>query len=277
MRRTLCLLPALLLLLVMPASPGSAASAQPSVARPLPKVMASTGDSTTRAFNVDWCCVLQDTPARSWSTGTSTTVLSHYRRLLSFDPRIQGNAHNDAVSGARMSDLPRQMRLAAEQGADYVTVEMGANDLCRSSVASMTPTADFETQFRSALATFVEARPKARVLVASIPDLYRLWQLFHEDPVAQLVWSTFGICQSMLSASNTEAVRQQVVDHQEVLNATLAEVCAEFTQCRWDGYAVYDTPYSRSDVSPVDFFHPSTAGQNRLAAVTWARGYWSSQ
>jgi len=275
MRRTLCLLLALLLPLLLLDSPTSAAAPSPSFARPLPRVMASTGDSITRAFNVDWCCVLQDAPARSWSTGSSATVLSHYRRLLVLDARLAGHAHNNAVSGARMSDLPRQMRLAAEQGADYVTVEMGANDLCRSSIAAITPTADFEDQFRTALATFVQARPKAKVLVASIPDLYRLWQLFHEDPLAQLVWSTFGVCPSMLSASNSEAERQAVATHEDALNATLAEVCAQFTQCRWDGNAVHDTPFARSDVSPVDYFHPSTAGQNRLAAVTWAAGYWS--
>jgi len=276
MRRTLCLL-LVLLALALPTPPTSASVAQSSLARPLPKAMASTGDSITRAFNVDWCCVLQDAPTRSWSTGTSATVLSHYRRLLAFDPRISGNVHNDAVSGARMSDLARQMGLAAQQGADYVTVEMGANDLCRSTIGAMTPTSVFEAQLRSALSTFVGAQPKAKVLVVSIPDLYRLWELFHDDPVARLVWDTFDICQSMLSGDNTEAERQQVVTHQAALNATLAKVCAEFTQCRWDGYDVFATQFSRGDVSPIDYFHPSTAGQNRLAEVTWQAGYWPDQ
>jgi hypothetical protein len=27
-------------------------------------------------------------------------------------------------------------------------------------------------------------------------------------------------------------------------------------------------------VSTVDYFHPSIKGQNRLASVTWAAGYW---
>jgi len=271
MRRTLCLLLVALFafLSATPAS-GDPASEAP---RP-PKVMASTGDSMTRAFNVGWCCVLQDTPARSWSTGSSSTVFSHYRRLLAFDPRLAGNAYNDAVSGARMSDLERQMKLAVAQGADYVTVEMGANDLCRSSVSAMTSALTFEQQFRAALSTFTEARPKARVLVASIPDLYRLWDLFREDPMAQLVWTSFGICQSMLAASNTESIRQQVVARENELNAVLDRVCAEFSQCRWDRYAVHGTAFSKGDVSSVDYFHPSTAGQNRLAAVTWTAGYW---
>jgi lysophospholipase L1-like esterase len=277
MRRTLCLLLASLLPLLLLGSPTSASTGGPPIARPLPKVMASTGDSITRAYNVGLCCVLQDTPERSWSTGSSSTVLSHYRRLLAFDPRIEGNVHNNAVSGARMSDLPRQMQLAVDQHADYVTVEMGANDLCRSSIGSMTSVEDFEAQLRSALSTFLDARPRARVLVASIPDLYRLWSLFHEDPLAQLVWTTFGICQSMLSPANTEADRQLVVAREEAFNDTLQVVCAEFTQCRWDDRAVFLTPYEPTDVSPIDYFHPSTAGQNRLAATTWAAGYWPTQ
>jgi lysophospholipase L1-like esterase len=238
--------------------------------------MASTGDSITRAFNVGWCCAFQDSPARSWSTGTSSTVLSHYRRLVTLDPQISGHAYNNALRGARMSDLERQMQLSASQGADYVTVEMGANDLCRSSIANMTPTSTFKGQFRAALAAFVEARPEAHVLVASIPNLYQLWRLFRYDPTARFVWSTFGICRSMLSASNTEAMRLQVAAREHELNDALRDVCAEFVaQCRWDGYAVFNTAFTRSDVSTVDYFHPSTTGQNRISTVTWATGYWS--
>ena len=273
MRRTVCLLLVSLLLPFL--APHPAAEASAGTATRVPTAMASTGDSITRAFNVGWCCAFQDSPARSWSTGTSSTVLSHYRRLLAFDPRISGNAHNNAVRGARMSDLERQMRLSASQGADYVTVEMGANDLCRSSIGSITPTSTFKEQFRAALTAFVEARPQGRVLVASIPNLYQLWQLFRYDPVARSVWSTFGICQTMLSANNTEAMRQQVVAREHELNNALRDVCAEFVaRCRWDGYAVFHTEFSRSDVSTVDYFHPSTTGQNRLSRVTWAAGYW---
>ncbi len=240
----------------------------------LPRAMAATGDSITRAFNVGWCCVLRDEPSRSWSTGWSSLVDSHYRRLLPFDARLAGHAYNDAVSGARMGDLGSQVARAASQRVDYLTIEMGANDLCRSSIAAMTPTLTFETQFRTALASFVAARPKARILVASIPDVYRLWQLFHTNLVAVATWTAAGICQSMLSISNTETMRQQVVAQETAYNDALARVCAEFRQCRWDGGAVYKFQFTTGDVSTVDYFHPSTQGQNDLAAVTWAAGYW---
>jgi lysophospholipase L1-like esterase len=239
-----------------------------------PRVMASTGDSITRAFNVGWCCVLADSPSRSWSTGASTSVHSHYRRLIAIDPRLLGHAYNDAASGARMRDLAGQLARAAAQRADYVTIEMGANDVCTSSAATMTTVTDFEAQFRAAMRQFTETRPRARILVASIPDIYRLWTLFHDNPVATLTWSTFGICPSMLRPTNTETLRQQARAREMAFNEVLGRVCSEFSRCRWDNGAVFNNQYAPADVSTVDYFHPSVRGQNTLAAVTWAAGYW---
>jgi lysophospholipase L1-like esterase len=203
-------------------------------------------------------------------------VYSHYRRLLTAAPQLAGNNHNDARSGAKMADLDGQLSAAATQKAEYVTILMGANDVCTSSISTMTPTATFENQFRTALGAFTAARPHARVFVSSIPDIYRLWFLLHTNWLAVATWKTFGICQSMLSTSNTEQQRQQVAAQEAADNAALQRVCSAFTQCRWDGYATYSTAFSAQDVSTVDYYHPSVTGQNHLAAVTWAAGYWPS-
>lgn len=243
-------------------------------AAPLPSTMTAAGDSITRAFDVGWCCVLTDAPRYSWSTGWDAGVRSHYLRLLSVRPALSGRAYNNAVSGAKSSDLPRQLVLAASQGADYVTVEIGANDVCTSTVGAMTPVTTFETNIRNALANYTSARPQGRVLLASIPNVYRLWQLFRYDAAARSTWETFGICQSMLDIWNTETTRQTVLAREKAFNDALARVCAEFSQCRWDGYAVFNHQFTRSDVSSVDYFHPSVGGQAKLAAVTWAVGYW---
>ena len=256
-----------LLLTSLTATPAAAATRYPHV-------MAATGDSITRAFDVGWCCILQDSPTNSWSTGTSSSVYSHYRRLLTVSPQLAGHNYNDARSGARMQDLAGQLGAAANQRADYLTILMGANDVCTSSISTMTPTATFEAQFRTALASFTAARPNARVFVSSIPSIYRLWYLLHGNLLAAATWKYFKICQSMLNENNTELQRQQVVAQEVADNDALARVCAQFIQCRWDGYATYNTTFSTSAVSTVDYFHPSISGQNRLAAVTWAAGYW---
>src|SRR4051794_13802062 len=78
---------------------GGSASAAPDY----PNSMASTGDSITRAYNTG--SAYADNPAGSWSTGTNTTVVSHYTRLLAANAAISGKSFNDAKSGARMVDL----------------------------------------------------------------------------------------------------------------------------------------------------------------------------
>jgi len=256
----------LIILALLPTAAANASS-------PYPRVMAATGDSITRAFDVTWSYLLRDGVEYSWSTGTNSAVSSHYQRLLAVDPKLAGHAYNDARSGARMSDLGGQLGAAASQRADYATILMGANDVCTSSVTTMTPTATFETQFKTALADFLASRPGARVFVSSILNIYQLWNVLHTNLLATSTWKYFKICQSMLAATNTEDQRQQVAAQERADNDALARVCQAFVQCRWDNYAVYNTPFSSADVSTVDYFHPSVTGQKTLAAVTWAAGY----
>ena len=39
--------------------------------------------------------------------------------------------------------------------------------------------------------------------------------------------------------------------------------------CRFDNNAVYNTTFTLTDISKVDYFHPSVAGQAKLAGVTY--------
>src|SRR4051794_21596692 len=173
----------------------------------LPNSMASTGDSVTRAYDLDWLHLLSDSPQYSWSTGTSSAN-SQYRQLLARNPSISGHAFNDAKTGAKMADLDRQVLIAKGQNVQYLTILMGANDVCTGNIAAMTPTATFKSQFDQALSDFTANNPNAKVFVSSIPNVYQLWSVLHADPAARSAWSTFGICQSMLGAANTEAQRQ---------------------------------------------------------------------
>lgn len=248
-------------------------------ARSLPQTMASTGDSITRAYNTGWW-PYTDNPAGSWSTGTDTRVLSHRQRLQELTPSGKLTAHNNARSGAKMSDLTRQMEAAVAQRADYVTVLMGANDVCTSSEASMTSVADFTTQFSAAIDTITTGRPSVTVYVVSIPDIYRLWEIYKDSFVARTVWNTAKICQSMLAnpASTLEADQQRrlrVQERNSAFNGVLESVCAAYRQCHFDGNVVFGTAFSRSDVSTRDYFHPSLSGQARLAEATWLAGPWA--
>jgi lysophospholipase L1-like esterase len=232
--------------------------AQPAwAAPPLPSSMAAIGDSITRAYDV--CCSYGDHPGQSWSTGSTSYdgIASHYERIKQLNPAIAGHGYNDAVSGAKMAQAPTQAERAVSQGARYVTILMGANDLCTSSVSTMTASDDFRAQFSQALATLMAQDRKPYVFVSSIPNIYQLWQVLHTNSVARWVWANFHICQSMLAASNTESQRQQVKTREVAFNQILADVCA-------------------SQVSTLDFFHPSLSGQAALARVTWTKSWWAS-
>jgi hypothetical protein len=126
------------------------------------------------------------------------------------------------------------------------------------------------------MATLMAQDRKPYVLVSSIPNLYQLWQVLHGNALARWAWANFHICQSMLGATRTEAERQLVVDRERAFNQILAEVCAQYSRCRWDNKAVYNYQFSASQVSTLDFFHPSLSGQAALARVTWAASWWPS-
>ena len=247
-----------------------------SSAASYPRTMVATGDSITMGYNTGWL-PYTDNPAGSWSTGTDARVLSHRLRIQALVPSAKLSAFNDARSGARMSDLNRQMTLAVSQKAQYVTVLMGANDVCTSSEGSMTSVATFTAQFTAAMETITAGAPSAVVYVVSIPDVHRLWEVYKDSLIARTVWDTFDICQSMLANPGSTAQadvdrRARVSQRNAELNAALESVCTAYRQCVFDDYAVFGTAFARSDVSSRDYFHPSIAGQAKLAAVTWAAG-----
>jgi lysophospholipase L1-like esterase len=245
-----------------------------------PRSMASTGDSITRAYN-DCLLPYVDCPSASWSTGTSTAVNSQYLRLRALNSAITGHAHNDASGGAKMAQLNGQMSTAVSQRVQYVTVLMGGNDVCTSTLSGMTSVSTFQAQFTAAMQTITTGLPRAKVFVASIPNIYHLWEIFKDNFAARTVWSLFGVCQSLLADPlstdpDDVARRQAVYQRVAAFNTVLGQVCAQYQKCRFDGNAVFDATFTTADITARDFFHPSVSGQAKLAAVTWAASFWAS-
>ncbi|MFI5939383.1 SGNH/GDSL hydrolase family protein [Streptomyces uncialis] len=237
-----------------------------------PRSMAAIGDSITRAF--DACSVLSDCPEASWATGSDATVRSLAVRLLG-RTGAERRSWNYARTGARMVDLPEQMRQAAAHKPGLVTVLAGANDACRSSVAAMTPVEDFRADFEQAMRTLRRTSPTSQVYVASVPDLKRLWEAGRGNALGKEVWK-LGICPSMLKDSDAldsksqarrDRVREQVVRY----NTALKEVCAKDLRCRYDGGAVFGYRFDDTQLSTWDWFHPSKDGQSRLAEIAYRK------
>lgn len=269
-RRGLCaLVAALTAVLLLPPSPAAAAGP--------PNSMASMGDSITRAFNA--CGWYVDCPSRSFSTGSSSLVNSHYLRILAKNPAIYGHNYNDARSGAKASAMPGQAATAVSQRVEYVTMLIGANDACTSSESTMTPVATYRANIDSALNTLKSGLPRARVAVISIPDIYRLWEVGHTNGAALTAWSVYGICPSMLArawstSTADEARRQRVRQRVMDFNTQLAEACAAYgPKCDFDDNAVFNYRFTLAQVSSWDYFHPNTSGQAKLAEISYVAGF----
>jgi lysophospholipase L1-like esterase len=250
------------------------ASAAPAALAAFPNSMAATGDSITQAFNT---CpeTFRDCPANSWSTGTSATVNSFYLRILERNAAIRGNLNNDARSGAKMSNLSEQVANVVTQRREYVTVEMGANDVCTSSEATMTSVESFRTSFSNAMSTLRERLPSTRISVGSIPNVYNLWSVLRSNGSATFVWGALGICQSMLrnptSTSREDEERRIRVREREVaFNGVLRSVCAEHANCQYDGDVGYNYRFEAGEVSTNDYFHPSVRGQATIARIEFS-------
>lgn len=252
----------------------TASAAPPSFTK-----MAALGDSITQAAMT--CSSLTSCPANSWSTGSTTSVNSHFARLKSTSsPTIV--AYNDAVSGAASAALNSQAQKAVTQGAQYVTIEIGANDACTRTVTAMTPVATFRANIDAALSTLKNGG-NPQVMLASIPNLKLMYELNKSSSSARLAWALLGICQSMLanptSTKTADVQRRDAVQARvNAYNAELAAACAAINtgggKCLFDGYAVANTVFTKADISTRDYFHPSLAGQAKLANTTWTATGW---
>ena len=239
-----------------------------------PTRIAALGDSITRAYGS--CNGGGECPQFSWATGTDRNVASHFARLAVDGGRPE--VRNLAVSGATVSGLATQARQAVALRADYVTVLIGGNDACAYSEEAMTPPRRFADSFAEAIATLTEGLPDARILVLSIPDLHRLWEVGKDDPRVVETWNRMGTCRAMLANPTSTAAedrrrRTRVRDRVSAYNEVMAALCSRHDQCRWDGNAVFEHRFGLEAVSPRDYWHPSVEGQRRLAEVSWKAGF----
>jgi lysophospholipase L1-like esterase len=264
------------------------ATATPAKVGP-PTSIDALGDSITRGYDSQGtgCGAFADCPANSWATGTNSGVNSYYTRVKALNPSVllarpvtsSTAGGNDAVTGAKMTNLVSQATNAANapNRPDQVLILLGANDVCTSSEAAMTSVANFRSQFVAGLNVLSAGLPDARIDVSSIPNIWQLWNVLHNNLAAQLTWGAASICQSMLASptSMTQAnidrrarVQQRNID----FNTVLQQECAKFIHCHYDGGAAYALSFASSDVSTLDYFHPNTNGQAKAAATAWAAG-----
>jgi hypothetical protein len=230
-----------------------------------PVVLGSLGDSITVACNA---ASVGDNPALSWSTGTDSRVNSHLKRLaILLKNDVQGV--NVAVSGSKVEDLKAQANRLANHKPDYVTIEIGANDLCAWTSDYAAKILQFGIDLRFIVARMVDINPDVKILLASIPDIYGLWEIGSRRPDCQLRWDVLRLCGPLLSSGVTTQERVAFVERWRIVNANIQSVAEAFPKNVIFNAAVASSRISSEDISSIDCFHPSVHGQNLLADRAW--------
>lgn len=228
-------------------------------------VLGAIGDSITVACNA---ASLGDNPGLSWSTGTDNRVNSHLKKLaIWLKSDVQGV--NLAKTGARVGDLGSQVASLVSHMPDFVTVEIGANDLCAWKEDYAAKILQFGIELRSNISKLIENNPKVRILLASIPDIYGLWEIGSRRSECQLRWDLLGFCSPLLSSNTTTQDRAAFVERWRIVNNTIASVADSFPQNVVFNSAVASARISREHMSSIDCFHPSIQGQNLLSERAW--------
>ena len=231
-----------------------------------PSSMLALGDSITAAYGS--CLAPTACPRNSWATGDGTQVNSHYRRILASNPAIKGHNTNLAKPGSTSADLPAQAATAAATPVDYVSVLVGANDACR---GGMTSAGTFGANVSQALHTISGAMPNAQLLVVSIPNVFRVWEIGHTNKVALAAWRS-GVCPNLLTNPTSEdpadtARRQAFADQVAAYNVRLAGACGAVANCRYVDISSF--AFELTMLSAIDFFHPNASGQQAIADQTY--------
>ena len=237
-----------------------------------PYIVGALGDSMTRGF--DSGAVL-DQPEHSWSTGYDGIVRSHSARLTQMFGDVI--SYNVAVSGAKSWALPYQtVALLARARPDYVTILIGANDLCAWPDDDTTGRGKLENGVRRSVEMLVAANPAVKILVVPVPDMLQLREVGAANG-CQLRWNITRFCPRLLGRSVTTQDLGSFASRLSDANESLADVAAAFPANVRFAADVARSVFSFDDVSKIDCFHPSVTGQDYLAEVTWRAGWFGDR
>jgi lysophospholipase L1-like esterase len=273
-------------------TPASTATAAPISKSPaLPTMLAAIGDSYSQAWSVS-TAYKRDHPQFSWVVGTAKKdgVFSLRERFEALGDPVK--VYDAATSGVKMSDALRQAQgvVGAAQGLPagstvYVTFELGINDLCDQ---PMTTAANLDAQLRAALEVLRAGLPHgSRILVLPVPDFARFSTITAGNSAARALFARraySSTCAPFLGTRGTVSLPAAKA-MLSAYDSSLSGVCSwieandgpsDKLHCRTAMGSLADSDWTIADLSTVDYFHPSLAGQARLADAAWKAGDWSA-
>jgi lysophospholipase L1-like esterase len=244
---------------------------EPPEAAPEVATLAILGDSMSLGVNA--CDEQGQCAAASWSGGSDPAVGSVAMRLAAASGVVP-DVVNAAKDGGDVQDALDRLDEVIEAQPQLVTVLLGGNDACGPTLDDMTPTADYEAGLGALFGRLNVEAPDATILVMSVPDLHRLWEIGHDNQQAVALWNSSPSCKNLLgdaddASPEATARRDAVAARVDEYNAAIVRACAAAQGCIDDGGAVFAYDFSPDEISGIDFFHPSVAGQRAIAEIAW--------
>jgi lysophospholipase L1-like esterase len=235
--------------------------------------IAAIGDSITVAFNAE---ALFSNERYSWSTGNNTNgrVESHYRRIKALRPQAEVKAVNAAVTGSKAEDLMSQVNRILPYKPQYLTMMIGANDVCGWNENNYDDKlVEFEKTLKEVLAKIILFLPNIKILLAPIPDVYRVYEVSVEQSGCQSTWEFLGICRSLLARNLSDSDRRAFIPRWQNANQVLQSVADLYPENILFRGDLADFQFEWEHLSKRDCFHPSIAGQNLLSELSWNEAF----
>ena len=249
-----------------------AAVTRPSASAPLPSTtypnaLVVLGHSGTTGANSDPDHQGDDERQNSWATGDNPEVNSIYSRLLAVNPAVRGHNSNFGVDGSDVDDLAAQVAqaLAVNPIPDLFIIQEVDNDMqCDGTDAANYPR--FARTLTGVLEDIVAAAPKATILLVSSPPgtvdnyghvverLPRRGRGQHGRRAVRPVQQRRPGRPGALAVPGAGDPR---------LPGAAQDGLRQFTQCRYDGGALYRMVITAADLAP-DAQHRGLAGWRRI-------------
>lgn len=252
---------------------GGSLSPEMASGQPTTYSLVALGDSLTTAFDAEGIFENLD---YSWSTGTTSDprLVSHYKHLKQMMPTADVLQENLATSGSMAAETITQVQQMRSLHPNYVTLLSGANDLCTWIDPDLEHIQIYKHQLIETLDYLIAHSPEVKILLVPIPNLAEVYNLGIANHCEEK-WSIFNVCQKLLSPSNTELDRQQFYTGLEQMNLTIYDVAQSRQQNVKFATGVDQARLTFDQISKIDCFHPSVAGQNYLAQLTWSSGWFA--
>ena len=230
------------------------------------------GDSISIAYNAN---IPGPNVEFSWVTGDAfgARVSSHRQRLQAVLPHVKISTYNFAANGAGAIALSGQIDRLGQTGLDYASLLVGSNDLIQWLGPFDQSLVAYGRYIKKACERLIALNERVMILLVSLPDQRRVLDLSNPWLKQQLGIgggaAPLGSASDFFSRSIGRLYGERWQAANEVLTRITAEHKANVRLCE----SVSRVAFGPQHLSSLDRYHPSIAGQELLAKVTWSEGF----